>query len=151
VQSVELTNVADGENNEEENVIRLKIKRRRKVNKGAAPEREREQPRVPRHQGEYIKLDHTVEEETPIFIEKSGEIFERMNFEEAFKPAPIEKPHDNSWNEILESNPSERPQSRQSAFEPIIDHEILSSSNYNDFEKISGRHILDRSKSALEM
>ncbi len=101
MQSVELTNVAEGENNEEENIIRLKIKRRRKVNKGGVAEREHEQPKVPRHQGEYIKLDHTLEEETPIFIEKSNEVFERMNFEEVYKPVPAEKAHDNSWNEIL--------------------------------------------------
>lgn len=65
-----------------------------------------------------------------------------MNLEEIYRPEPILKSHDQSWNEILESNHSERPQSRQGVFEPIIDHEMVSISNNNDFEKVSGRQIL---------
>jgi hypothetical protein len=45
---VEITNVADEENNEDENIIKLKIKRRRKINKGLL---EKEQPKIPRNQG----------------------------------------------------------------------------------------------------
>lgn len=37
VQSVELTKVADNDIPEEENVIKLKIKRRRKINKKGEP------------------------------------------------------------------------------------------------------------------
>jgi len=67
-----LTNVADGEQNEEDQIIKLKIKRRRKINRGAALQREAP-IKIARNQGEYVKLDQVMEEETPIIIEQPAQ------------------------------------------------------------------------------
>lgn len=75
-----------------------------------------------------------------------------MNFDdEAAAPIVIiqQKPQA-SWEEILDSNLSQRPQSKENIFEPLIDHDLLSVGN-NDFEKISTGQLLGNGRSALEM
>lgn len=72
IQSVELTNVVEGEHNEEENIIKLKIKRRRKINKGMP---EQKPAKIPRNEGEYIKLEQQLDDSIPIIYEKPNEKF----------------------------------------------------------------------------